>query len=139
MAPLFETGGRVSATCTPLLGLIRQAWNPDIFERPDGVPKWLAEDSSAKYNISIFAKAPAGVAPDPQHNLEARGTLNTMLRALLIDRYKMKIHFEDRPVDAYTLVAGKAETDQGRPRGPNRMYAAESVAARPIADCPARL
>ena len=30
-----------------------------------------------------------------------------MLQAMLIDRFKLKAHFEDRPVDAYTLVAVK--------------------------------
>jgi uncharacterized protein (TIGR03435 family) len=31
--------------------------------------------------------------------------LRQMLRALLIDRFKMKTHVEDRPVSAYTLIA----------------------------------
>jgi uncharacterized protein (TIGR03435 family) len=114
MALRFESGGRVTATCMPLIGLIKQAWNLSLFEQPVGVPKWLGDDST-KYNISIVAKAPAGVAPDPRISVQARDTLNTMLRALLIDRYKMKVHYEDRPVDAYTLVAVKPKLTKADP------------------------
>src|SRR5437762_4373236 len=37
-----------------------------------------------------------------QQNLSDR-----LMRALLVDRFKMVTHYEDRPVDAYTLVADK--------------------------------
>jgi uncharacterized protein (TIGR03435 family) len=114
MALRFETGGRVTATCAPLLSLIRQAWNLANFEQPVGMPKWLAEGSTAN-NISIVAKAPAGVAPDLQNNAEARDTLHMMLRALLVDRYKMTVHFEDRPMDADTLVAVKPKLTKADP------------------------
>jgi uncharacterized protein (TIGR03435 family) len=95
-------------------GLIRQAWGLAPFEQPEGMPKWLTEDST-KHNISIAAKAPPGIAPDPQHSQQARDILNTMLRSLLIDRYKMAVHYEDRPVDAYTLVASKPKLTKADP------------------------
>src|SRR5664279_5126559 len=44
------------------------------FEQPAGVPKWLGADSTT-HNISIVAKAPAGVAPDPQRSEQARDTI----------------------------------------------------------------
>jgi uncharacterized protein (TIGR03435 family) len=114
MAPRFETGGRVTAVCMPLLSLIGQAWNLSPFEQPLGAPKWLTESSTA-HNISIVAKAPAGVAPDPQNNQGARDLLNTMLRTLLLDRYKMTVHYEDRPVDTRTLVAVKPKLTKADP------------------------
>jgi uncharacterized protein (TIGR03435 family) len=113
----FEAGGRVTGICEPLMSLIRQAWNLPLWVGPAGAPKWLADDSSTKYNISIVAKAPAGVAPDPAHNAQARDVMNAMLRKLLIDRYKMKVHFEDRPVDAQTLVAVKPKLTKADPAG----------------------
>jgi uncharacterized protein (TIGR03435 family) len=115
IAPRFEPGGRVTAICRALLSLIRQAWNLGINEQPAGAPKWLADLNTTKYNISIVAKAPAGVAPDPQHSQQARDILNTMLRSLLIDRYQMAVHYEDRPMDAYTLVAAKPKLTKADP------------------------
>ena len=41
--------------------------------------------------------------------------LAPMLKALLIDRFKMKAHFEDRPVNAYTLVAAKPKLKKADP------------------------
>src|SRR5207237_1370662 len=110
----FEAGGRVTATCMPLLSLIKQAFNLAPFEQPAGIPKWLNSNSTDS-NISIAAKAPAGIAPDPQYNAQARDILNAMLRALLVDRYKMATHYEDRPMDAHTLVAVKPKLMKADP------------------------
>ncbi len=115
-SPRFEPGGRVTATCVPLLNLIRQAFNLAPFEDPVGVPKWL-NDGTTRHNISIVAKAPEDVAPDPQHQAEARDLLNAMIRALLVDRYKMAAHYEERPVDAYTLIALKPKLTKADPSG----------------------
>jgi uncharacterized protein (TIGR03435 family) len=111
----FESGGRVTAICMPLLSLIEQAWNLADFDQLAGLPKWLADRNTRKYNISIVAKAPAGTAPNPQYNVQARDILDTMLRALLMDRYKMTVHHEDRPMDAYTLVATKPQLTKADP------------------------
>jgi uncharacterized protein (TIGR03435 family) len=40
-----------------------------------------------------------------------------MVRALLMERYQMKVHYEDRPEDAYTLVAGKPKMAKADPAG----------------------
>ncbi len=112
--PQFQAGGRVTATCAALGGLIAQAWNLHLFEEPAGAPKWLAEDPEA-HRFSIEAKAPAGVAVDPKSNAEAKDLLNAMLRSLLIDRFRMKVHYEDRPMDAATLVAVKPKLTKANP------------------------
>jgi uncharacterized protein (TIGR03435 family) len=112
----FDTGGRVTSICQALEILIGQAWGLPLWVKPAGLPKWLADDSS-KYNISIFAKSPANVAADPKNNQQARDVLNAMLRELLIDRYRMKVHFEDRPMDAYTLAAVKPKLAKADPDG----------------------
>jgi uncharacterized protein (TIGR03435 family) len=38
-----------------------------------------------------------------------------MMRALLVDRFKMKFHYEDRPVDAQTLAAVKPKLTRADP------------------------
>ena len=42
-----------------------------------------------------------------------------MLRALLTDRFKIKTHYEDRPVSAYTLVAAKPRMKAGPSNRPS--------------------
>jgi len=100
----FLPGGRVNVTCMDLTYLIRQAWNLPSFAELVGAPKWLTANPN---RVTIDAKAPAGIAAKPQLNEQAKDLLDEMLRALLIDRYKMKVHYEDRPVAAPTLIAVK--------------------------------
>ena len=38
-----------------------------------------------------------------------------MLRALMIDRYRMAVHYEDRTMDTYTLVAVKPKLSKADP------------------------
>ncbi len=106
-SPQFEPGGRVTANCMPPGGLITQAWNLAPFQYPVGEPKSF-QGSSIALNVSIVAKAPEGTSPH-------RDTLNAMMRALLIDRYKMTVHYEDRPVDVYTLAAAKPKLTKADP------------------------
>jgi uncharacterized protein (TIGR03435 family) len=110
--PRFEAGGRVTVTCMPLSGLIRNAWNLPLYVDPVGIT-----DAMRGQSVSIVAKAPVGVAADPQHNNEARDVLNAMVRALLMERFQMKVHYENLPMDAYTLVAGKPKLAKADPAG----------------------
>jgi uncharacterized protein (TIGR03435 family) len=77
-----------------LKSLIVQAWQ--LNSNSDQVlaaPNWIADD-----RIDLQAKLPEGEVINwddfPQ-----------MLRSLLIDRFRMKHHMEDRSVDTYALVA----------------------------------
>jgi uncharacterized protein (TIGR03435 family) len=79
-----------------------------------GLPKWLAADSRSDY-LSLVAKAPAGTVPDGVSTAQTQEVLNGMLRALLIERYKLAFHYEDRPMDAYTLVALKPKLTKADP------------------------
>jgi uncharacterized protein (TIGR03435 family) len=65
-------------------------------------PKWIETD---KFNL--VAKAPADVIAGG--NLDVL-SLQGMLKALLIDRFKIKMHNEDRPVAVFALLAPKKET-----------------------------
>jgi uncharacterized protein (TIGR03435 family) len=112
--PRFEAGGRVTAACMPLAVLIDGAWNLNPQQKAVGRPKWLDSDSGDRYTIT--AKAPEGFA-DAQGNSpgQSRDALNAMMRALLMDRFKLAVHYEDRPVDAYSLVAVKPKLAKADP------------------------
>ena len=112
LAPRFESGGRVTAHCMPLMTLISQAWGLAPFQELVGAPKWLTGPDAP--SLSINAKAPEGAFMDAQ-GAQDRDALNAMMRALLVDRFQMKIHYEDRPVDAYTLVAVKPKLAKADP------------------------
>jgi uncharacterized protein (TIGR03435 family) len=100
---IVSPGGRVNLVGIPLKLVIMLAWSLPTNQNAQiiGAPKWL--DSAS---FDIIGKLPSDLAP-------ANGTsvplveLGPALQALLIERFKMKAHFEDRSVDAYTLVAVK--------------------------------
>jgi uncharacterized protein (TIGR03435 family) len=101
-------GGQVSVQATTLQFLITFAWNlnPNDKEAIVGAPKWLDStkfDIIAKTSADVAAaSAAAGATNGPPIDID---DLRHMLQVLLIDRFKMKVHMEDRPVNAFTLVA----------------------------------
>jgi uncharacterized protein (TIGR03435 family) len=105
----FLPGGRVNLPRFPLRLAISMAWSLNFsYSEIVGAPKWL--DSAT---FDIVAKAPDSMVP-------ANGTppfddLAPMLQALLKDRFKMKVHYEDQPVTAYTLVAAKPKLKKADP------------------------
>jgi uncharacterized protein (TIGR03435 family) len=113
---MFQAGGRITASGYPPAILIQQAWNLSSYEQIVGLPKSFSGSGVSK-NVSIVAKAPQGWFPEAPGaaNGQAREMLNAMLRTLLIDRYKMTFHFEDRPTDALTLTANKPKLTKADP------------------------
>jgi len=99
--------GRLYLPRISLKNLITVAWDLNGDEMLVGAPKWLEED-----RYDIVAKAPDGVALGdltPTRtgipvNLDA---LRPMIRALIVERFKMDAHMENRSVNAYTLIATK--------------------------------
>ena len=93
-------GGQVDVKNAPLKFLISFAWdlNQNSDEMIADAPKWLNED-----RFDILGKASS--------EMSAKGMqidfddLRLMVQTLLEDRFKLKTHREDRPVNAYTLVA----------------------------------
>src|SRR5579863_230479 len=94
--------GQVDVQAITLKDLITIAWdlNPNDKEVLAGAPKWLDQD---KFDITAKASTTGQVGSDGLP-IEIED-LQAMLRALLIERFKMTVHMEDRPVNAYTLVA----------------------------------
>jgi uncharacterized protein (TIGR03435 family) len=107
--------GRVYLPGITLKNLISVAWNINGDDMMANAPKWIDSE-----RFDVIAKAPAGVAIGdltPSRsvvpvNIEA---LRPMLRALLVERFQMKVHMEDRPVAAYTLVTAKPRLKQADP------------------------
>jgi uncharacterized protein (TIGR03435 family) len=97
-------GDQVNLQATNLKFMITFAWdlNPNDPEELVGAPKWLDTDK-----FDILAKVSSDVQMDagPNGPRIAIEDLRQMLRAILIERFNMQTHMEDRPVNAYTLIA----------------------------------
>jgi uncharacterized protein (TIGR03435 family) len=104
-----QPGGKVDFRAFPLGALISIAW--DLDPRPDlaGAPKWLGSTQ-----VDLVAKA-----PKTSETLTLRD-LMPMLKTLLTERFQMKTHFEDREVDAYTLVSVKPKLQKADPAARTR-------------------
>jgi uncharacterized protein (TIGR03435 family) len=105
-APGFQFQiGRFVATNVTLRRLLQVAWGHTTVERLAG-PKWMDDD-----RFDIIAKAPAEIAIGDTDNPTSRSNplnldaIRPMLRALLISRFKIEFHMEDRPLNALTLTA----------------------------------
>jgi uncharacterized protein (TIGR03435 family) len=76
-----------------------------------GMPKWM---DSARYDI-LAKPSSAAAGPPPPRSSFTDDDLRLMLRALLTDRFKIKTHYENRLVNAYTLVAAKPRLKKADP------------------------
>lgn len=104
--------GRLEIRAYPMNILISLAWGIDYEHAGEaiaGAPKWIG---SKKFDI--FAKTSAG-ACGPRGCGYPDDDLRLMLRALLMDRFKMKTHYEDRPLNAYELVSAKPKLKKADP------------------------
>jgi len=107
--------GRLYLPGITLKSLISIAWDIGGDDMLSNLPKWAEDD---RYDIN--AKAPASVAlgnlsPDRNGipvNIDA---LRPMIRTLLIERFKIQAHTENRPVNAYNLVAAKPKLKKADP------------------------
>ncbi len=98
--------GRVDAANLPLKTLIMIAWDINADELMVGAPKFV---DSAHFDIIAQAPTPQGA---PEVDFE---DLRLMLRALLIERFEIKTHMEERPVDGYVLSALKPKLQKADP------------------------
>jgi uncharacterized protein (TIGR03435 family) len=97
----FQPGGRIDIQGFTLKRLMTLAW--DLEDDMLVGPKWIESD-----RFNIVAKAPADVSI-AANNIDV-STLQGMLKNLLVDRFKIKMHTEDQPVAVFALVAPKRET-----------------------------
>jgi len=105
----FQTppGGRLMVQNIAMRNLLARAFNTNNGEEITGMPGWVDT-----VHFDINAKAPSTEAGAPSLTGDV---LAPMLRALLVDRFKMTYHKEEKPVSAYTLVAVKPKIKKADP------------------------
>ncbi len=99
MQAVTRPGGVFVAVNTPLRLLMADAYigaQPGAIDRIVGGPEWV---QSARYDIN--AKAAREFRPTPPG---PPAEMLLMIRALLEDRFKLKVHREPRDLPAYELV-----------------------------------
>jgi uncharacterized protein (TIGR03435 family) len=107
-------GGGFQARAETLSRLVATAWDvhwDHLDEMIVGMPKWM---DTARYDI-LARPSSATTGPPPPGTSFVDDNLRVMLRALLIDRFRIKAHYEDRLVDAYTLVAARPRLKKADP------------------------
>lgn len=97
----FQPGGRIDLKAIPLKELVRVAW--DLYDDMVVAPKWLDD-----LRFDIVAKAPDRLSLSTGGSVDVE-IIRAMLRALLIDRFKIMTHTENRLVAMYELTTTKGE------------------------------
>jgi uncharacterized protein (TIGR03435 family) len=105
----IQPGGRVVVGGMTLRFLLNRAFNTFNDDAIAGVPAFANSD---RYDIT--AKAGGGIGPS---DMEATAP---MMLNLLKERFKLQYHTEERPVQAYSLVAGKPKLKKADPN--SRIY-----------------
>jgi uncharacterized protein (TIGR03435 family) len=107
----FLPGGRVEMRAMPLALLILTAW--DLNYEPDeipGAPKWL---TPFEPSFDVVAKAPADAIAKGAQLYQS--DYQTMLQALLVERFKIVSHYEERPMNTYVLLSEKPNLRKADP------------------------
>jgi uncharacterized protein (TIGR03435 family) len=107
-------GGGFQARAESMRKLFATAWDvhwDHIDEMIMGMPKWM---DSARYDILAKPASVTTGSPPPRSSF-VDDDLRLMLRVLLTDRFKIRTHYENRPVSAYTLVAAKPRLRKADP------------------------
>jgi uncharacterized protein (TIGR03435 family) len=98
--------GRVTAENVPLSMLVRMAWDINADELVANMPKFA---ESARFDLT--AKAPP---PPPGVEID-EDDLRMMIRGLLAERFGLKAHMEERPVEGYVLTSVRPKMRKADP------------------------
>jgi len=118
--PAFQND-RMNLQGYTLRQIINLAWNLTGEDMLVGAPKWLDSDQ-----FDFIAKAPAAVMASPAAP-GGRGPVDVdlyrpMIQKLLMDKFKLAVHYEDRPMNALTLTAAKPKLQKADPAGRTRWF-----------------
>jgi uncharacterized protein (TIGR03435 family) len=109
----MQPGGRFVAQNTSLRTLITRAFSNDARSTMSG-SEWIqgipgfADSARFDINAKTFSEGPDAPAIDSD-------SLPGMLRNLLVERFGMKYHTEERPVTVYKLTANKPKLKEADP------------------------
>ncbi|HXD73246.1 MAG TPA: TIGR03435 family protein [Vicinamibacterales bacterium] len=103
-------GGRIDGSGVPLHIIMQVAWDLTVDDLVANTPKWWDD---TKY--AIVAKSSTSISGTGQNLNADVEDLKAMIRQLVTERFKLKYHYEDRPVTAYTLVADKPKMAKADP------------------------
>src|SRR5207249_11991047 len=108
----IQPSGRVDIENFDLKFIIQQLWQLSD-EMIVGAPKWLSD-----VKVSITAKAPSTALVQGQNGPPIDiDTLLEMIRNLIVERFNLQSHMEERPINAYTLKAVKPKMKPADPNG----------------------
>ncbi|HEV8449281.1 MAG TPA: TIGR03435 family protein, partial [Gemmatimonadaceae bacterium] len=116
----LQPGGRLDFQGYTMKQLVTLAWDISDDDLLAGAPAWF---TTTKYSIVAKASEAAG---DQGFNFD---DLRLMVRALLIERFKITTHVEDRPVEAYALLV--ADKPKLQPADPAHRSKCQDAAAAP--------
>jgi uncharacterized protein (TIGR03435 family) len=102
----LQDGGRVNIRGATLKTLMQDVWGIQETMIVDG-PKFMDSD-----RWDIVAKAPDVMTAEGEADVDS---LFAMVRALLKDRFKLVVHYEDRPIPAYVMTALKPKLKPADP------------------------
>ena len=91
----MQPGGRYSGTNVTLRRVVNAAYSPLLAFQIVGGPGWMDSD-----RFDIEAKADGNLPPDQ---------VRLMLRTLLADRFKLRVHRETRELASYALVTARTD------------------------------
>jgi uncharacterized protein (TIGR03435 family) len=103
-------GGRIEGEGITMSQIMQLGWDITTDQLVANTPKWWNE---TKY--TVVAKTSTAVSGTGQNTNVDIDDLKAMLRQLITERFKLKTHYEDRPVDAYTLLADKPKMAKADP------------------------
>ncbi len=103
----MQPGGRLVSENMNMRFLLARAFNSNNNEAVAGIPKWA---DSERFNVT--AKTASGSMQTGAMDMDA---MAPMVRSLLVDRFKLTYHTEERPVTAYSLVSAKPKMKKADP------------------------
>jgi uncharacterized protein (TIGR03435 family) len=119
----IQPGGRFNAQGMTMVFLLMRAFNTNNLEQIIGVPKWAGMD-----RFDIVAKTASAGPSAPALDNDA---VAPMLRSLMVDRFKMTYHTEERPVSVYSLVSVKPKMKKADPTSRTSCKFAEAPPGAP--------
>ena len=116
----IQPGGRVTIQRQPMQSLLSRAFDTG---RRIVAPAWA---NTADFDVFAEAEMPAETALDAD-------SLRPMMLALLVDRFKMTYHREERPVTVYALLPAKPKMKKADPSSRTGCKLASAPAGSPPA------